>query len=59
MRCVACNCVLTDFEATRKGVNTGEYIDMCNKCYSTIANDIDVIERKDLLEDGYEDEIEE
>jgi hypothetical protein len=32
---------------------------MCNKCYSTIANDIDVIERKDLLEDGYEDEIEE
>lgn len=52
MRCVACNCVLTDFEATRKGVNTGEYIDLCNKCYSTIAADIDVTEREDLNEYG-------
>ena len=41
MRCVACNCVLTDFEATRKGVNTGEYIDLCNKCFLTIAEDIE------------------
>jgi hypothetical protein len=59
MRCIACNAVLTDFEATRKGANTGDYIDMCERCFSTIKDDIDVIERKDLLEDGYEDEIEE
>jgi hypothetical protein len=58
MRCIACNAVLTDFEATRKGVNTGEYLDMCERCFSTIRDDIEVIERKDLLEDGYEDEIE-
>lgn len=56
MRCVACNCVLTDFEATRKGVNTGEYIDLCNKCFGTIASDIDVIEREDLDQYGDEEE---
>ena len=50
MRCVACNCVLTDFEATRKGVNTGEYIDLCNKCFLTIAEDIEYTERDDLNE---------
>jgi hypothetical protein len=52
MRCVSCNCVLTDFEATRKGVNTGEYIDMCNRCFATIADDVAVIERDDLKENG-------
>ena len=27
MRCLSCNCVLTDFEATRKAVVTGDYIE--------------------------------
>lgn len=48
MRCLSCNCVLTDFEATRKAVVTGEYIDMCNKCFLTIAEDIEYTERDDL-----------
>ena len=50
MRCVSCNCVLTDFEATRKSTITGDYIDMCNRCFSTIAEDVNVIERDDLNE---------
>lgn len=58
MRCVACNAVLTDFEATRKSVNTGDYIDLCNKCFSTIRDEVSVIERKDLMENGDESETE-
>ena len=56
MRCVACNCVLTDFEATRKGVNTGEYIDLCNKCLSTISEEVETIEGLASDEEEYEDD---
>lgn len=56
MRCVACNCRLTEQESTRKMVNTGEYPDLCNHCFSTIADDVAYIEGtgasdKDLGED--------
>jgi hypothetical protein len=47
--------VLNDFEATRKSVMTGEYLDMCSKCYDTIKEDIHAEERYDLY-DGDEDE---
>lgn len=56
MRCISCNCVLTDFEATRRGVNTGDYIDLCNKCFATIADDIEVFEREDLKDDADEND---
>lgn len=59
MRCIACNCVLTDFEATRKSLTTGDYIDMCNHCFSTIEEDVMVEERDDLRGYGDGDEIEE
>lgn len=49
MRCKACNKVLSDYESTRKGVETREYIDLCNYCYSTISNDILSDEREDLM----------
>ena len=50
MRCVACNCSLTDYEATRKGAATGEYLDLCDDCFRTIANDVVVITRADLMD---------
>jgi len=34
MRCVICDVLLTDFEATRKHAETGEYLDTCSKCLS-------------------------
>jgi hypothetical protein len=34
MRCVICDVLLSDFEATRKHADTGEYLDTCNKCLS-------------------------
>lgn len=57
MRCYCCDKLLSDFESTRKSVNTGDYLDMCNKCYSTIKEDLHAEERYDLF-DGDEEELE-
>lgn len=60
MRCLSCNCVLSDFEATRKSERTGEFLDLCNHCLDTIREDIIVLEREDLRseKESYEDEVE-
>jgi len=39
MVCFACNKRLTNIEATRKFAS-GEYTDLCNKCLSTIQDDV-------------------
>jgi len=56
MRCYCCNKMLSDFEATRKSVHTNEYLDMCNKCYATVSDDLLTYERADLYdeEEDYE-----
>ena len=56
MRCLSCNKALSDFEATRKSANTGEYLDLCNHCFSDIQYDVDAIVREDLREDEAVDE---
>ena len=43
MRCIACDCELTDLETSRKSVGTGEYIDMCDDCYKEIEEDVPTI----------------
>lgn len=48
MRCYCCNKALSDYEATRKSVTTGNFLDMCNKCYGTISSDVLAMERPDL-----------
>ena len=48
MRCYCCNKALSDYEATRKSVTTGNFLDMCNKCYGSISNDVLALERTDL-----------
>lgn len=58
MRCYCCDKNLNDFESTRKSVSSGEYLDMCNKCYSTVSDDLLSEVRYDLY-DGNEDENEE
>jgi len=60
MRCKACNTPLNDFESTRKSSITGEYLDLCNSCYNVVKNDVQAIERYDLMDvqdelDGYEE----
>ena len=44
MRCLCCDKILSDKEATRKGVNTGDYLDMCDGCFSTVAEEFPYIE---------------
>jgi|DEB3_MinimDraft_2_1074329.scaffolds.fasta_scaffold73377_2 hypothetical protein len=54
MRCVCCNERLSDFEATRKSSYSGEYLDMCNVCFNTIKDVVDVEERSDLRHESDE-----
>lgn len=56
MRCLSCDKILNDYESTRKSAVTGEYIDLCNLCYSTIKDQVYSKERVDLLteSDSYE-----
>lgn len=59
MRCICCDKILSDFEATRKSINTEEYLDMCNKCYATVSDQLLSYERNDLYdeEDEYYEDI--
>ena len=36
MKCICCNKVLSDYEATLKHGETGEYLDTCSECLSEI-----------------------
>ena len=48
MRCYSCNCALNDFESTRRTASTGDFLDMCNRCYKDIEPDVPTISRDDL-----------
>jgi hypothetical protein len=59
MRCHCCDKNLNDYESTRKSVSTGDYLDMCNKCYSTVSDDLLSEVRYDLYDGNEDDEYEE
>ena len=46
MKCCSCDCFLTDFESTRKGAMSGEYLDLCNSCIKGLG--IATLDRPDL-----------
>ena len=48
MRCLSCNDVLSDREATRRIKSTGEFLDFCDTCYSSIKEEVPTVERVDL-----------
>lgn len=58
MRCLACNCQLTDAESTRKYATSGQFVDLCDRCFSTVEDDIPTIEGNggDSAEEGTEDD---
>ena len=58
MRCISCNKILNDYEATTRLSSTLEFLDMCSSCYSTIASDVPTINRQDLG-DAVDDETDE
>lgn len=51
MRCCCCDRQLNDYEATRKNAITGEYFDLCQACFASVAEvtPLQVRDRKDLL----------
>ena len=51
MRCICCDVALSDYESTRKSPETGEYLDMCNRCYKTVDTEIHAVSRPDLFDD--------
>ena len=49
MHCIACDRLLSEFEATRKNALTMDYIDLCKVCFEDVKGLFPVIERKDLV----------
>lgn len=49
MRCLACDTLLSSFEATRKYTDTHKYVDLCNHCFATIESEVEVESRFDLM----------
>lgn len=57
MKCLACDKILTDYEATRKFSGSKEFVDLCNHCfYSGVNDDITTTDREDLNQEGEEAE---
>lgn len=60
-RCLACNCLLDDFEATRRykrDDGTLDYVQLCNTDFEYIKDVVNVIERRDLKDQSYEEDTE-
>lgn len=50
MRCLSCDCELTDFEATRRYSHSGEFVDLCGRCIAPIVVSLDTSERFELFD---------
>ena len=48
MRCIACNKLLSEFESTRRSLMSGDFMDLCNKCYANIEEDAPALSREEL-----------
>lgn len=51
-RCLACDKILNDYEATRKFPNGSGYVDLCNTCFSYIQDDLNVVEERYDLDES-------
>lgn len=51
MHCTICDKRLNDFESTRRHAVTLDFLDMCNRCYQSVSNEVGLatIDRKDLI----------
>jgi hypothetical protein len=56
MRCSACNVILTTTESVRRFKNSGDFVDLCNKCLSTISDDVETVDGSASEEDDDEEE---
>ena len=44
MRCVCCDRILSKQESVRRFKGSGEFVDMCSPCLSTISDEVQVVE---------------
>lgn len=51
MHCKACDVTLNDFELSRT-YEDGTHVDLCNRCYSFIEDDVDASANVDLMSDS-------
>jgi hypothetical protein len=63
MRCVCCNKLLSDYEATLKHGETGQYLDTCSSCLDEIMAEVNIhvkdnpsLLRKNNTDDDFDDE---
>ena len=59
MRCAACDDPLSDRESSRKSPTTGQYYDLCDGCFGTIADQVEVSENpvvEQLVKENEENE---
>lgn len=49
MRCLSCDRRLNDRESTRKYSSSGTFIDLCNRCFAYIADEVPSVD-----EDGFD-----
>lgn len=56
MRCSACNVILTTSESVRRFKDSGDFVDLCNKCLSTISEDVSTVEGIASDEEEYTDD---
>ena len=58
MKCRSCDEILTNREATRRVASSGEFLDLCDRCYLPIKDDVPTRERveTDLEEMGNDGE---
>jgi hypothetical protein len=44
MRCLSCDKRLNDRESVRKYSSSGTFVDLCDRCFATVSDDIPDIE---------------
>ena len=48
MRCLSCDCNLSQREDSRRSILTGERIQLCDPCYEEISGEVPTLSRNDL-----------
>ena len=57
MKCKACDTILTDFEASRRSLVTGEYVTLCQVCFSGIKDDVLAFGNPKLMTEDDDDQV--
>ena len=57
MKCQSCDKILSDREASRKSLRTGEFLDLCGDCYEEIKDEVPTKVNLSLTDEDFDDTI--